>query len=78
MRTMQINVVDSLGETELATITKGLSRHAADAGVEPRNHRPLNVVLRSDSGHLLGGLVGATVWVELTRFGGHPRRVECA
>jgi GNAT superfamily N-acetyltransferase len=59
---MRIDVVDSLGETELDTIRKGLSRHAADAGVEPRNHRPLNVVLRTDSGDLLGGLVAATVW----------------
>jgi GNAT superfamily N-acetyltransferase len=33
-----------------------------DAHVPPRNYRPVHIVLRSEDGRLLGGLLGSMVW----------------
>src|SRR5262249_11204637 len=47
---------------DLDAIERGLVEHAVAAGVEPRDRRPLNVLARDDSGGVIGGLGGGTVW----------------
>jgi GNAT superfamily N-acetyltransferase len=59
---MTFEVSDSPDQPALAEIELGLTRHALGAGIEPRNHRPLQVLVRDDLGDVIGGLVGATVW----------------
>jgi GNAT superfamily N-acetyltransferase len=46
---------------DLALIARGLGDHAADAGVEPRQARPLCALARDDRGRLTGGLSATTV-----------------
>ena len=59
---MTIDVVERLSEADLRVIDEGLTRHAASFGVVPRDHKPLHVLARDDGQHIVGGLVGATVW----------------
>jgi GNAT superfamily N-acetyltransferase len=47
---------------DLDVVERGLIDHAAEAGIEPRNHRPLTLLARDDSGCVVAGLVGETVW----------------
>jgi GNAT superfamily N-acetyltransferase len=58
----EIEVSEGLPEADVAAIQRGLSEHAAQAGVAPHDRRPLSVVLRGEGGALVGGLVGATIW----------------
>jgi ribosomal protein S18 acetylase RimI-like enzyme len=43
-------------------VERGLIEHALAAGVEPRNYKPLAIILYDETGTVVGGLVGATVW----------------
>ena len=60
--TIQIVVEDAPREADLRAVRQGLIDHAADFGVEPRNHRGLTVFARDEFGDLIGGLVAETVW----------------
>jgi len=40
---------------------RGLAEHG-ESRSEPRNARPLAILLRDDAGNVVGGLRGATVW----------------
>jgi len=55
--------VGGLGSnTDLATVERGLTDHALQSGIEPRNHTPLVIMLRHTNGATVGGLIGDTVW----------------
>lgn len=60
--TVRIVVEEAPPESDLRAVERGLVEHATEAGIEPRQHRPLAVFARADSGHVVGGLVGDTVW----------------
>jgi GNAT superfamily N-acetyltransferase len=60
--TIDIAVEESPEAPELRTIEQGLIEHAASSGIEPRNHRPLTILLRGGERRLVGGLIGTTVW----------------
>ena len=47
---------------DLDTIERGLVEHAAEVGIEPRNHGALACFARDERGRTIGGLVGDTVW----------------
>lgn len=47
---------------DLERVERGLTEHAAAAGIEPRDERPLRVLVRDESGEIVAGLVGRTVW----------------
>jgi ribosomal protein S18 acetylase RimI-like enzyme len=48
-------------EDDERAIRKGLSSFG-DQHTAPRNWRPVNLVLRTDDGRVIGGLIGSTVW----------------
>lgn len=48
-------------DEEIDLIVRGLSEHG-EARSEPRNRRALTVFARDESGRIVGGLRGATVW----------------
>jgi GNAT superfamily N-acetyltransferase len=43
-------------------VEKGLIDHAAESGIDPRNHRALTIFAKDELGGLVGGLLGETVW----------------
>jgi len=59
---LRIEIAEPAEPAALQRIERGLVEHAVACGVEPRNHRTLGVVLRDETGEVLGGLVGSTVW----------------
>jgi GNAT superfamily N-acetyltransferase len=59
---IQILLEEDPAAADLAAIENGLIEHAAQAGVENRNHQTLTVLARDESQALVGGLVGETVW----------------
>jgi GNAT superfamily N-acetyltransferase len=59
---MKISIEEAAVESDLHAIERGLTEHAEQSGIEPRNHRPIAVSLRDDAGQLVGGLAGDTVW----------------
>jgi GNAT superfamily N-acetyltransferase len=48
-------------EADERIIRQGLSAFS-DQHTPPRNWRPITLVLRSDDGRVIGGLLGSTVW----------------
>jgi 8-oxo-dGTP pyrophosphatase MutT (NUDIX family)/GNAT superfamily N-acetyltransferase len=62
MKSRTPSIADDASADELVTIERGLIDHAAAAGVEPRNERPLALVVRDADRTLLGGVAGRTVW----------------
>jgi GNAT superfamily N-acetyltransferase len=59
---MKAELVQSPSEADLELVEQGLTRHAVGLGIEPREYRPVNVLLRDDRERVVGGLIGATVW----------------
>jgi GNAT superfamily N-acetyltransferase len=59
---MKISIEEAAAESDLHVIERGLTQHAEESGIEPRNHRQIAVSLRDDAGRLVGGLSGDTVW----------------
>lgn len=59
---MKMSVEETAPESDVQIIERGLTDHAAESGIEPRNHRQIAVLLRDDEGRLVGGLAGDTVW----------------
>jgi GNAT superfamily N-acetyltransferase len=59
---MKIHVEEVAEEGDVHVIERGLTEHAAESGIEPRDHRQITVSLRDDDGRLVGGLSGDTVW----------------
>lgn len=59
---MEVRIEDRPEAQDLQLIERGLTDHAANAGIEPRNHRTLVLCLRDDDGRVRGGLLGSTVW----------------
>jgi GNAT superfamily N-acetyltransferase len=59
---MRICIEDPAHEADVRAIERGLTEHAEESAIEPRNHRPIAVSLRDDTGQLVGGLAGDTVW----------------
>ena len=60
--TVQMGVEVAPKKDDLDALEQGLIEHAAEAGIEPRDHRPLTLFARDDYGRTIGGLVGETVW----------------
>jgi GNAT superfamily N-acetyltransferase len=59
---MKLSLEEVAGESDVLRIERGLTEHAEESGVEPRNHRQIAVLLRDGDGRLAGGLTGDTVW----------------
>jgi GNAT superfamily N-acetyltransferase len=59
---VRIVMEEAPSKADLDTVEQGLIDHAADAGVAARDHRPLTLFARAESGRVVGGLVGDTVW----------------
>jgi len=59
---MKIELGDNATQDAIDAIEAGLVEHARERGIEPRQHRPLALVMRDESGAIVGGLVAATVW----------------
>ena len=59
---MKIEVSHDTAPADVRTIENGLFEHARVSGIEPRNYQPVGFLLRDESGALVGGLIGATVW----------------
>jgi len=59
---MKISIEETAQESDVHVIEHGLTQHAEESGIEPRNHQQLAISLRDDDGRLVGGLIGDTVW----------------
>jgi hypothetical protein len=59
---MNVSIEDPAHEEDIRVIERGLTEHAEESGIEPRNHRQIAVSLHDDDGRLVGGLTGDTVW----------------
>src|SRR5512139_845315 len=59
---MNLSIEDESSAVDTGAIERGLIEHALASGIEPRNHRPLVVLIRDDGGEVVGGLLAATVW----------------
>ena len=59
---MSIEVSCNTDPSNLSAIATGLSRHAEDIGIEPRNAQPLFAMSHDQQGRLIGGLCATTVW----------------
>jgi len=52
---------EQASEDDQRAIRKGVSAFG-DQHTAPRNWRPVNLVLRTEDGQVIGGLLGSTVW----------------
>jgi ribosomal protein S18 acetylase RimI-like enzyme len=59
---MKMIVQDKPLPHDTQVVEDGLIEHALAAGVEPRNYRPLAIILYDEADTVVGGLVAATVW----------------
>lgn len=59
---MKIIVQDQSVPIDTHVIEHGLIEHAREAGIEPRNYRPLVILLYDEPETVIGGLIAATVW----------------
>jgi GNAT superfamily N-acetyltransferase len=62
LRQHGLPIPDAEHESAADAVERGLVAHAAEAGIEPRNHRALSRFVHDDKGRTIGGLVGDTVW----------------
>jgi len=87
LRDLSIELADQPSPEELSIVERGLAEHG-ESRSEPRNARPLVLLLRDAAGEVVGGLRAATVWgwleikwlwiPEPLRGHGHGRRLVAA
>ncbi|HYM36517.1 MAG TPA: GNAT family N-acetyltransferase [Steroidobacteraceae bacterium] len=59
---MKLELTETLNAADLESIQRGLTTHAMEMDIEPRNVASLYVAIRDSNGLLVGGLTAVTVW----------------